>query len=280
MVFIFPAWVWFLGFLSWFSAEIVTVSTPLAKLDGGTIIFSFSYYLVQMAVVADLILRKRFSLWGVFFLGLIFGLLEEAFYIKNPLFLTLLLALGHAAVTVFFPYLLVNFLLPGEKSPFLSKLGYFLALSYLVILYFLMAQILPFVHPDSFLFGLILLLFLFFLLGKFGQIGGEVGRGEGLLKLEKAAVFLTGVLLVALSQNPYLAVTVVLSWLLWRQSKANFGDLYFFVVLFLLFHFLAAVFNKGVTLEKMAVNYPLTLPVGLIFLFWLLLGKKEKVFGV
>lgn len=275
--FFFPLWVWFLGFMAWFSAEIVTVSTVFDKIDFGTLIFSFSYYLIQMAIVADIILRKQLSLWGIFLLGLMFGVLEEAFYIKNPLFLTLLLALGHATVTVLFPYLLVNFLIPVEKKPFLPKRGYLLAGAYLLVLYLFMVGFIPFLYLDSLFLSLFLLLVLVLLLIKFGKGVGEKGAGPGLKKLEKIGIFAGAGLIIALSQQPYLGIMLILIWLLIRQKILSRGDLYLLTVYFLIFHFLGAVLNKSVEPSKMAVNYPLSLIIGLILLFWLWRRRAERV---
>jgi hypothetical protein len=259
-----------MGLLAWFSAEIVTFSTALEKIDGGVIVFSFSYYLVQVALILDLILRKRFSLWQIFLVGLIYGILEEAFYIKNPLSLMLLLAIGHSAVTITFPYLLVNYLIPGEKKPFLSPRGYAFSLIYLGLLYFLMAQFLPFVYPDSILLGSALIVFFGFLIHK----SSSERVSPGIRQREKIGIILLAILLIILSQQNYLGVILLFSWLIIRRRLASQGDIYFATVSFLTFHFLASFINASADPGKIIINYPVIFLVGLSLLF--LLVKKHS----
>lgn len=268
--FIFPLWVWVFGLLGWFGAEIVTASTNITNINFGTPIFSISYYIVQLAIVADIITRKRFSLTGIFLIGLLYGILEEALYIKNPFHFTLLLALGHSAVTVVFPYLLTNFLIPGEKAPFLSKKGYILAILYLLVLYILMAGFIPFVYFDSLFLGLISIVILFFLLKKFSSIGPKLGEEIGLGIKEKFGVISAATLATIISQQNYLGVMVILFWLILRQKKINGRDLRLIIILFLIFHFLASIINKTALPLQMIINYPLSLVVGLVLLilFW------------
>lgn len=277
---IFPKWVWLFGFLGWFSAEIVTASTVFNKIDIGTIIFSFSYYLVQMAIVADIIIRKRLSILGIFLVGLLYGILEEAFYIKNPLFLTLLLALGHSAVTIIFPYFLTNFLIPGEKQPFISKIGYFLSILYLLILYALMAGFIPFAYPDSLILGSILVITLLFLIKRFGRIVSPF-INRGLKRLEMIALIIFASLVIIFSQQNYLGVILLLVWLVIRGKKVNLSNLYFFTYLFLIFHFLASFINKSMDPSKIAINYAASLIVGLtlIFLLWRKGQRTKKLLG-
>lgn len=270
---IFPKWVWLFGFLGWFSAEIVTASTVFYKIDIGTIIFSFSYYLVQMAIVADIIIRKRLSILGIFLVGLLYGILEEAFYIKNPLFLTLLLALGHSAVTIIFPYFLTNFLIPGEKQPFLGKIGYTLSILYLLALYILMAGFIPFAYPDSLILGSILVITFLFLIKRFGRVVSPF-INRGLERLEVIALIIFASLLVIFSQQNSLGVILLLVWLVIRGKKVNLSNLYFFTYLFLIFHFLASFINKSMDPSKIAINYAASLIVGLILIF--LLWRKRS----
>lgn len=270
-VFLFPKWVWILGLLGWFSAEIVTVSTVFNKIDAGTVIFSFFYYLVQLAVIADIIVRKKLSILGIFLIGLLYGILEEAFYIKNPLFLTILLALGHSVVTVTFPYLLTNFLIPGEKQPFLGKKGYILSISYLLILYIVMAGFIPFAYIDSLILGSALLIALIFLLRKYGR-AGSLATGSGIKKLEQIVLIILVSLAVIVSQQNYLGVILLLIWLVVRNKAINLSNLYFFTFLFLVFHFIASFINKSMDPSKIATNYAAALIMGLILIF--LLWKK------
>lgn len=273
---IFPKWVWLFGFLGWFSAEIVTSSTVFNKIDLGTIIFSFSYYLVQMAVVADIIIRKRLSILGIFLVGLLYGILEEAFYIKNPLFLTLLLALGHSTVTVTFPYFLANFLVHGEKRPFLGKKGYILSIFYLLVLYLFMAKFIPFVYPDSLILGSLLVIILLFIFKRIKETKSWIA-GRGLNKWEKIVLITLASLVIIASQQNYLGVVLISLWLTIRRKVVNSLDVYFFTFLFLIFHFLASFINKSVEPSKIAVNYAASLIVGLtlIFLLWRK-GRRTK----
>ena len=254
--------------MGWFSAEIVTVSTLFNRIDLSTVIFSFSYYLIQLAVVADIILRKKLSILGIFLIGILYGILEEAFYIKNPFFLTLLLALGHSAVTVTFPYLLTNFLIPGEKRPFLGKIGYILSILYLLILYVLMAGLIPFAYPDSLILGSVLIIMLI-LIKKYGQVGKLVA-GLGLKHLEKTVLIILASLIVVFSQQNDLGVILILIWFVIRGKMMNLSNLYFFTYLFLIFHFLASFINKTMYPSKIAINYAASLiaALTLIFLLW------------
>lgn len=264
--FLFPKWVWLFGFLGWFSAEIVTVSTLFNEINFSTAVFSFSYYLVQLAIVADIILRKKLSILGIFLIGLLYGILEEAFYIKNPLFLTLLLALGHSAVTVTFPYFLTNFLALGGKQPFLGKMGYTLSILYLIALYILMAKFIPFAYPDSLILGGALIIILLLLLKKFGR-AGRIVTGLGIKKLEMIAVTVFASLGIIYSQQNYLGVILILIWLVLRGRVMNLANVYFFTFLFLAFHFLASFINESVDPSKIAINYAASLVVGLVLIF-------------
>ncbi len=272
--FIFPFWVWMFGILAWFSAEIVTVSTIFTQINVGTPIFSFSYYMIQIAITADLILRRRLSFLGIVIVGLIFGLLEEALYIKNPLPLTLLLALGHSAVTVTFPYLLINFLIPEEKRSFLNKKSYAIMLGYLAILYILMSFFLPFVYIDSLIAALILLVILGVCLKKFDQSGPVLGTGLGIKKSEGLIVTVLALAVTIISQQNYLGVIFVFLWLIARRKVLNTPNVYFAVSLFLVCHFLLSFINKATTVSKIAVNYPVVLVVALILL--ILLWKNRN----
>ncbi len=272
--FIFPFWVWMFGILAWFSAEIVTVSTIFTQINVGTPIFSFSYYMIQIAITADLILRRRLSFLGIVIVGLIFGLLEEALYIKNPLPLTLLLALGHSAVTVTFPYLLINFLIPEEKRSFLNKKSYAIMLGYLAILYILMSFSLPFVYIDSLIAALILLVILGVCLKKFDQSGPVLGTGLGIKKSEGLIVTVLALAVTIISQQNYLGVIFVFLWLIARRKVLNTPNVYFAVSLFLVCNFLLSFINKATTVSKIAVNYPVVLVVALILL--ILLWKNRN----
>lgn len=271
--FLFPKWVWLFGFLGWFSAEVVTVSTVFNKIDLSTFIFSFSYYLVQLAIVADIISRKKLSILGIFLVGLLYGILEEAFYIKNPLFLTLLLALGHSAVTVTFPYLLTNFLVPGEKQPFLSKKGYILAILYLATLYIFMARFIPFIYPDSLILGSVLMAALLLFIKRSGRTESLVVH-QGLKGLEMIALIIFASLVTISSQQNYSGVILILVWLVTRGRVVNLPNLYLFTYLFLIFHFLASFINKSIDPSKIAINYVVSLIIGLILIF--LLWKKRQ----
>lgn len=224
--------------------------------------------------MADIITRKRMSLLGVFLIGLLYGILEEAFYIKNPLFLTILLVLGHSAVTVTFPYLLSNFLVPGEKQPFLSKKGYILAIIYLIILYSIMAGFIPFAYLDSLILGFVSVVTLILLIQRFYQAQSPT-PGPGLSKPEQILLIILASLVTIVSQQNYLGVIFILIWLVIRSKKVNFSNLYFFSYLFLIFHFLASFINKTMDQSKIAINYPVSLIVGLILLF--LLWRKREI---
>lgn len=276
--FLFPAWVWLFGFLAWFSAEIVNVSTYLGKIDFlGTVVFSLSYYLVQVAIAADIISRKKLSFSGIFLLGLIYGILEEVFYIKNPLFLSALLALGHAAVTITFSYLLVNILNNQEKKPFLSKKGYILAGSYLLVLYIFMAQFMPFAYFDSLLVGLASLLILLFLfMKKTGKTSEEIGASDGLMKKERILIVAVAVLLLFLSRQTYVSIMILLAWFLIKRKRLNSQDLYFFAGSFIIFHLLAAILNKDIPLWKLTTNYPIVFIVGLVLIYFLWQKAKKN----
>ncbi len=268
-IFIFPFWVWVYGILAYISAEIVTSSTPIDKIAPSTIIFSFSYYIVQVAIVADIITRKRLSLTGIILIGLIYGFLEEAFYIKNPLPLTLLLALGHSAVTITFPYLLVNFLIPGEKQPFLNKFGYVLTAGYLALLYAAMVFFIPFAYPDSLIVSIVALPVLFLLLKKFGKSGISAAIST-IKKWEGVAVLILAVFLTIISVQNYLGVMVIFIWLLLRQKAFSRQDLYLISIFFLVFHFLASFLNKSADPAKLWLNYPISFIIGLGLIFFLI----------
>ncbi len=271
-IFIFPFWVWVYGILAYISAEIVTSSTPINKIALSTVIFSFSYYIVQIVIVADIITRKRLSLTGIILIGLVYGFLEEAFYIKNPLPLTLLLALGHSAVTITFPYLLVNFLIPGEKQPFLNKFGYVLTVSYLALLYTAMVFFIPFAYLDSLIVNAIALPVLFWLLKKFGK-SGIVAAISAVKKWEKITIPVLAAVLTIISGQNYLGVMVIFIWVLLRQKALNYQDLYRATIFYLGFHFLASIFNKS---TGISLNYIISSVLGVILIFWLTLVFKHS----
>ena len=58
---IFPKWVWLYGLLGWFSAEIVTVSTPVNKIDIGIrhIILVYPLLFVFISRIINFKLRKN-----------------------------------------------------------------------------------------------------------------------------------------------------------------------------------------------------------------------------
>ncbi len=197
MRFIFPLWVWVFAILAWFSAEIVTATTAFNDIN---FIFSFSYYIVQVAIVADIIVRKNPSWKGIIVLGLIFGLVEESFYIKNPLPLTILLALGHSSVTIVFPYILTKFIIPGKKDPFLSKWMYIGLFAYLSALYVFMAIALPFAYIDSLIFAIIAVPALIFL---FARMDKQFVSGDGIGLKEKIYFLAASVVVFALTRNAY-----------------------------------------------------------------------------
>ena len=271
---IFPKWVWLYGLLGWFSAEIVTVSTPVNKIDIGTIVFSIPYYLLQLTIVADIIARKKPSLFGLFLIGLIYGILEETFYIKNPPLLTLLLTLGHSAVTVTLPYLLVNYLIPGEKQPFLGKKGYILIIFCLAALYAGMAMFLPFTNIASLLLGIILTIILLVIIKLFWKKQPKSGKGAGFSIKEKLAVIFVALLATISSQQNYLGVIIIFLWFILRQKTANSKDIYFVTILFLIFHFLGSIFNKSADPANLWLNYQISFTVGLLILF--LLWRKRN----
>ena len=260
--------------MAYVSAEIVTLSTPIEKITPSTIIFSLSYYVVQAALVADIIVRRKLSLWGIFLIGLIYGILEEVFYIKNPFFLTILLALGHSAVTITFPYILTNFLIPGEKKPFLDKKGYVFAGGYLLILYTVMAGFIPFAYPDSLILGIALLLALFSLLKKSGKPSTTAAM-SGIKKWEKAIVPILAAFLTVISGQNYLGVMVVFIWVLLRQKVFNRQDFYLSAIFVLVFHFLASIFNKSANQSGLSPNYLFSLVTGILLIAWLWRTSKQ-----
>lgn len=268
-----PNWVWLYVLLGWFSAEIVTVSTPLNKIDIGIIIFSIPYYLLQLTIVADIIARKKPSFLVIFLIGLLYGIFEEAFYIKNPPLATILLIFGHSAITVTFPYLLVNFLIPEEKQPFLGKIGYILIISCLAILYIVMAGFLPFANVVSLILGILLTVIILLAIKAFWKTGAELGSGKGFSKKEKFAVLIVASLATVLTKQNYLGVIIVFLWFIARQKTANFRDIYLVTILFLIFHYLGSIFNKSTDPAKLWINYPASLTAGLIML--LLLWRKR-----
>lgn len=229
--------------------------------------------------MADIIVRKKLSLVGIILIGLIYGFLEEAFYIKNPLPLTLLLALGHSAVTIFFPYLLINFLIPGEKKPFLNRFGYILAIVYLVILYTAMFFFIPFTYPDSLLVGIVALPILLLFLKKFGK-SGTVAVISTVKKWEKVTVPILAAILTVVSGQNYLGVMVVFLWVILRRKALGTQDLYLATIFFLGFHFLASIFNKSAYQTGITFNYFVSLTVGVFLLIWLYRAVRQcRVFG-
>ncbi len=264
-------WVWTFGILAYISAEIVTSSTPINKIAPATIIFSFSYYIVQIAIMADIITRKRLSLTGIILIGLVYGFLEEAFYIKNPLPLTLLLALGHSAVTITFPYLIINFLFQGEKQSFLNKSGYILTIGYLAVLYVVMTFFIPFVYFDSLLASIVALPILLLLLKKFGKSGTTTSI-SAVKKWEKPAILILAALLTIISKQNYLGVITLFIWMLIRQKHFGKSDLFFAVISFLIFHFLASFASKGISL-----NYISSLAISIILIFLLIRFRAKSL---
>ncbi|MCL4385599.1 MAG: hypothetical protein M1326_04705 [Cyanobacteria bacterium] len=274
---ILPKWVLLFGILGYFAAEIVTASTPINKYNIGTPIFSFSYYIIQLAVVADLILRKKLSFLGIFILGLIFGLLEEAFYIKNPLILTILLPIGHAAVTVLFPYLIVNLLSKQEKKPFLSRNHYAFFGIYLAFLYVYLGFSLPFPYIDSLIFSLITLPVLIFLLYKTGTKNPTISNSK-INKKEWGALIAISVFFMALMQQNFSAVFVLLVWFILRGKQLSKHQLLFAGSLYIIFHYLFTVFNKTGVRANLFINYPLAFIMGALIIFLLFKKTKDKSF--
>ncbi len=274
--FLFPFWVWVYGILAYISAEIVTSSTPINKIALSTVIFSFSYYIVQIVIVADIITRKRLSLTGIILIGLVYGFLEEAFYIKNPLPLTLLLALGHSAVTITFPYLLVNFLIPGEKQPFLNKFGYVLTVSYLALLYTAMVFFIPFAYLDSLIVNAIALPVLFWLLKKFGK-SGIVAAISAVKKWEKITIPVLAAVLTIISGQNYLGVMVIFIWLILRRNKVSQNDLFFTTIAFVIFHFLGSIFNHSANITVTSINYLVSATAGIVLIFLLKRSRAKSL---
>lgn len=277
-VLFFPKWVWLYAFIAWFCLEIAGASISLAKINLTNLFFSFSFYLVSLAIVINLVLKKGYSIWGLLLLGLIFGFSTNVFYIKAPLIKAIPFSLKAGIVGVIFPYFLVNILSQSTKIPFLGKKGILLSFAYLAILYFSSFSKSPLSFKTSFIQSLIILGVLIFILIKFGKIADHIGDGFGLRLIEKIAMAVVSIILTFATNQYYAGILIIFLWLLIRQKVTSLKDIYFITILFVIFDFFLVKMNKGALLSKISANYPYALILGVILLV-LTLRKRKTVLG-
>ncbi len=154
-------WVTLLIFLaiSAFNPEVLTGSTPIEKyLTPFNLLLTVPFYGLQVAVIADLAARYRLRWRTVYFLGLIYGILEEGFAVQTmlhpsgvgnvnvPPVLTRILGLNvawtvyidvfHSVVSVISTIIIVKLIWPSRVSePFLHRKHYAVIAPILVAVY-------------------------------------------------------------------------------------------------------------------------------------------------
>ncbi len=137
------------------NAEAVSMGTfPYEFLYPSNIVVTFMYYALQLLILEDIYSRFDLNYKDVFFLGVLFGLLEEGvmtltFYAPvtewlkpgygrflglNTVWATFL-TVFHAVYTVTLTFLIVDRYFPRNRGPILTRRKYLLVLTYLAALY-------------------------------------------------------------------------------------------------------------------------------------------------